>query len=862
LSSADPKGTQRGEPHHAPHPPRHTRDDQRAGPWPLITLDDYIAESFGYQGLDYGVVQSPSTVTLTQGNTIEEIGSDFRGYVDGVYKRNGVVFACVTARMLIFSEARFQWRQRVNGVPGNLFGTNELARLERPWPNATTGDLLARMLLDVDLCGNAYVARRGGGLRLMRPDWVTIILGSRTRLDRRLTADDLDADVIGYAYHPGGVQAGADPEILLADDVAHFAPLPDPAARFRGMSWITPVVREIQGDSAATSHKLSFFTNAAPQPLDAKVLTPAGWSTMGDMTVGDDVIGSDGRGHRIVGVYPQGEQDVYRVTFSDGAQTECTADHLWTVQNLHDRKLGRSRTLPLSEIVAGGVAYDSGPLKWAVPNVEPVEYDVDLEATPMDPYLLGILLGDGSFRANRRGSNTGTMTCASHVDDAEELIGEITPRLPAGVQIVQRTRGGCTELRFTRMPGTDRANAMATLVRDLDLFDVIGRDKFIPRAYLHATVADRIALLQGLIDSDGGVDKRQGNLVRFTTTSEIMAAQVAELVGSLGGIGTIARNRGRSTITVNVRRLPHWIVPCRLARKVAAYKPNACGGRHRYIKTVEYVGRKPCQCIRVDVADSLYVTDDYILTHNTPNLAIVGKNLTLKQAQAIQDALYARHAGVANAYESLVLGGVDDVKVVGADMRQISFKETQGHGETRICAAARVPAIIAGVSEGLDASTYSNFEQAKKHWADGTIRPLWRNVAASLQTILDVPNAGAELWYDDRDIPFLKDDITARAAVNSQDAGTINTLISAGFNPDDAVDAVTAGICPVAREAYGPRVVPAPGARRAGSHAAPPGERDRSVDARRGRAERSGTSRGVRQAVDARPLAGVADAVS
>jgi hypothetical protein len=132
------------------------------------------------------------------------------------------------------------------------------------------------------------------------------------------------------------------------------------------------------------------------------------------------------------------------------------------------------------------------------------------------------------------------------------------------------------------------------------------------------------------------------------------------------------------------------------------------------------------------------------------------------------------------------------MKVVGANFQQTDFKVTQGHGETRICSAARVPAIIVGVSEGLDSATYSNYGQARRAFADLTMRPLWRNFAASLSNVLTVPG-GSELWYDDRDIPFLREDETAAAEVQTQQAAQITSLINAGFKPDVAVEAVMAG---------------------------------------------------------------------
>ncbi|MFJ9315778.1 phage portal protein [Pimelobacter simplex] len=197
----------------------------------------------------------------------EQIGNDFEGYIAGAFKDNGVVFSCMLARMMLFSEARFAFRRFRDGQPRSLFTTSELALLERPWPGGTTGDLLGRMLQDADMAGNAYHttvddegrygrAAVGSGRRVarLRPDWTSIVLGSRSGNLR-----DIDTRPIGYLYAP----PEAKKVLLLPDEVSHFSPIPDPAARFRGMSWLTPVLREVKADKAATKHKLKFFEQGA-----------------------------------------------------------------------------------------------------------------------------------------------------------------------------------------------------------------------------------------------------------------------------------------------------------------------------------------------------------------------------------------------------------------------------------------------------------------------------------------------------------------------------------------------------------------------------------------------------------------------
>lgn len=176
----------------------------------------------------------------------------------------------------------------------------------------------------------------------------------------------------------------------------------------------------------------------------------------------------------------------------------------------------------------------------------------------------------------------------------------------------------------------------------------------------------------------------------------------------------------------------------------------------------------------------------------TPNL-IVSLPETVKEAAFAKWAQLIRetHEGVDNAYKTLMLGSGAQAQVVGADMRQLDFKRTQGAGETRIAAAAGVPPIIVGLSEGLEASTYSNYGQARRRFADGTMRPLWRQAAAALSAIIPVPS-GARLWYDARDIAFLQEDVKDAADIMSTKAQGMRQLIDAGYVPDTVTAAFEA----------------------------------------------------------------------
>lgn len=238
------------------------------------SMDQYIQQSgFSFGGGYFPVGMGNGLVSTSYpANPVEQIANSFVGYSTNGLFDNAVVAGLEWTRMNIFSEARFTWQQMRGGRPGDLFGTADLALLETPWTGGTTGDLLARMILDADLAGNSYQARINQELVRLRPDWTEIILGKRlVRMGSETR--HVGWKKLGYAYWEGGKGVTSDPAVFLADEVCHFAPIPDPLATYRGMSWLTPVIREIQADKQATTHKQAYWENAASPNLAVSLKT-------------------------------------------------------------------------------------------------------------------------------------------------------------------------------------------------------------------------------------------------------------------------------------------------------------------------------------------------------------------------------------------------------------------------------------------------------------------------------------------------------------------------------------------------------------------------------------------------------------
>jgi phage portal protein BeeE len=201
----------------------------------------------------------------------------------GAYGANAIVFGAILARLSLFSEATFAFQDQTDKhlyggyeVDGRTQGARLLRRLENPWPNGTTGELLARMIQDVDLTGNAYIRDAGTQLVRLRPDWVTII--------SELVPDDAGRPfrkVVGYHYDPPQTGPDEGPPVLFdVGEVAHWSPTPDPWAHFRGMSWLTPVLREVAADQAMTTHKIRYLQNAASPNLLVKYSQKLGKDTV------------------------------------------------------------------------------------------------------------------------------------------------------------------------------------------------------------------------------------------------------------------------------------------------------------------------------------------------------------------------------------------------------------------------------------------------------------------------------------------------------------------------------------------------------------------------------------------------------
>lgn len=353
------------------------------------------------------------------------------------------------------------------------------------------------------------------------------------------------------------------------------------------------------------------------QSLESKILTPTGWKLMGDIKVGDDVISVDGDSTKVTNVYPQGVKDMYKVTFDDGSSTECCKEHLWEVRNEYERGDGYAGKVRSLETIMGRIKGHDGRRNYSIPMVNAVEFEA--QDIKFDPYAMGVLLGDGHFNKHFINLTTADSEIYNSLLESVSKIG-------LTLNSIKSDKYGYKICNPNGSKGMYAPNPLLEYTKELSIYNTRSHNKHIPDVYKFNTVDVRLALLQGLMDSDGTVSKNGMN-ISYTSVSEQLANDVKFIVESLGGKVSIntrytqyTHNGVKKTGKLSYRlflKLPAHIIPFRLSRKLNRVVPKTKYTPVRYIDNVEFIGRKEAQCIRVDHPRHLYITDDFIVTHNT-----------------------------------------------------------------------------------------------------------------------------------------------------------------------------------------------------------------------------------------------------
>jgi len=350
------------------------------------------------------------------------------------------------------------------------------------------------------------------------------------------------------------------------------------------------------------------------------VLTPTGWVKMGDIKLGDKVIGSDGKEQYVIGVYPQGIRPIYKVEFTDETFVNCDEEHLWSVNTLNMRtaktrgKGGKGIYKPkfgYKVVKTSDMMKDikkRGRYNYRLPVVSPVDFEN--REVLIDPYLLGLMLGDGSI-------------CDSgiKITTKDDELFENVKHLNEHSSFREYQKDNNTKTIKTIHLKTD----IKKRIESYNLLNKKSNDKFIPKDYLYNSLNVRIAILQGLMDTDGYINKKGTS--QYATISKQLCEDVKELVLSLGGTarvntkipkyrhnGELKEGQLAYTITMS---FANNVVPFKLLRKVDRYYKRTKYVEQKYVKSITYSHDEAATCIKVSNPDELFVTRDYVLTHNT-----------------------------------------------------------------------------------------------------------------------------------------------------------------------------------------------------------------------------------------------------
>lgn len=363
-----------------------------------------------------------------------------------------------------------------------------------------------------------------------------------------------------------------------------------------------------------------------------------------DLRVGDKIFGRDGQITTVINKYPQGELDAYRIFFKDGRTGICSADHLWGVYSRSHHGQMKMRVKSTQEMIDKGIfcpnSDGSHPnrSRYFIPMNEPLDFPE--KELPVDPYLLGVFIGNGDMTKD-------TLSLSCDIAD-EETVRRVSDIIHAAEY--HKEAVGYSWHFYHRYNGNRRDNVR---IKTLEVFgnlqDVIGEkagDKSIPEMYLTGSYEQRLALLQGLMDTDGcihatsGCDAKKRYNCDYSTTSEELAWSLSDLLFTLGMSNTVcSSDRTGQTHIVNgkeyIRKSVEFTVRInipnedkpklfRLSRKKAIAEEAAA---HPKKRNYDYVGicgiekldkKLPMTCITVDAEDGLFcVGKDCVVTHNT-----------------------------------------------------------------------------------------------------------------------------------------------------------------------------------------------------------------------------------------------------
>ena len=392
---------------------------------------------------------------------------------------------------------------------------------------------------------------------------------------------------------------------------------------------------------------LAAFGVGKALPNSNKIYTPEGYKLMGDIKVNDKVFGRNGKETNVIGVYPQGNRPIFKISFNDGTFTFCDEEHLWSVNSINQRnrsswKNGKRiklepdnsfKVVKTSDLINKLTFGTKKSLNFKVPMVEPVEFNE--RELLINPYVLGVMLGDGYMKSSR------------FTTKDIEIADEISRTNSVNISIKERCRDiDKGDVLVQECLFEVCIYGITDKLKSLGLYDKKSDTKFIPTDYLFNSKENRIELLRGLLDTDGNVRKNGG--IEYVSTSKELIENVRWLVLSLGGFCKLSsklptytykgiKKTGKKAYKLT-KSFPEInnITPFNLSRKNDRVINRVKYDNNKFIKSIEYSHDEEATCIMVDNDEHLFVTDDFIVTHNTTMITKIANTAVTDGKKVLQ----------------------------------------------------------------------------------------------------------------------------------------------------------------------------------------------------------------------------------
>lgn len=373
-------------------------------------------------------------------------------------------------------------------------------------------------------------------------------------------------------------------------------------------------------------------------PLDSYLVGPQGYFRMRDVKVGDLVAGQDGKFYHVTSIWPQGKIPVYRITFSDHTHVDCSIDHLWNIRRTD--RVSKKQPYPNASYV-----YETKSVRWllqqdlkigkgrkdkkghkleqnrfAIQCTLPVEFNNDYDKT-IPPYLMGLLLADG-------GLTGGDVRISIYEEDIKARVEELLKPLNCRLSLSQESPNHKGLGDFNIISNVPNYNPIRREIQKLKL-NVKSVDKHIPKEYLLSTVENRLELLRGLVDGDGYICPA---VYMYSTSSKQLYEDFCFLVYSLGGTVNVTNGKDAYRYLPDGSKIKSEYVnyefTFHMPKALKAFHSDKHTKRfgkgtqyhemeYRFIESIEYLKDDYCQCITVDNPESLYLMDNFTVTHNT-----------------------------------------------------------------------------------------------------------------------------------------------------------------------------------------------------------------------------------------------------